>query len=226
MDGQAYLAKFIDDRLAADRAGFDLSEIRGVAIGLVAAGALGQEEMDRIIADLELRLGRLGWLTRVEAHASADGEMPLSAEARQELALTSALARRNWQEPVVDPPVLRDVIPLAGRTLNVGGATAILISLEHWSTMFVLRLAWPDLDHRLLLDRLRIEQGRWRGWDDVGTQYRRRGAAGCLTQGLSIEDLVFEPGAPDEARVLTLRVDHDSGTERLTLNLGPAPAAI
>jgi hypothetical protein len=224
MDGQAYLAKFIDDRLAADRGSVDLSEIRGVAIGLVAAGALGQEEMDRIITDLERRLERLGWLTRVEAHASADAEMPLSAEARQGLALTSALARRNWQEPVIGPPLLRDVIPLAGRTLHVGGATAILISLERWSTMFVLRLAWAGPDDRRSPDRLRTEQGRWRGWDDAGTQYRRRGGAGCLMRGLSIEDLVFEPGAPGEARSLTLRVDHDSGTERLTLDLGPAPA--
>jgi hypothetical protein len=238
MNGRAYLTKFINDRLAASRGqpeegrrlSFDLSEIRGVAIGLVAAGALGQEEMERILADLELRLERLGWLIRVEAHASAedpvgvsaDNWMPLSVEARQELVLKSSRERR---EPVVDPPVLRDVIPLAGRTLTVGAVTATLISLERWSTMFILRLAYADPDHRRLLNRLHSEHERWRGWDDAGTQYRRRGGGGGLKQGLSIEDLVFEPGAPDEARSLTLCVDHDRVTERLTVTLdtGTAP---
>jgi hypothetical protein len=235
MDGRAYLAKFIDDRLAAGRGqpeegrrlSFDLSEIRGVAIGLVAAGALGQEEMERVIADLETSLERLGWLTRVEARASAedpvgvsaDSWMPLSAEARRELALKKSLERRHWQEPVIDPPVLRDVIPLAGRTLTVGAVTASLISLERWSTMFVLRLAYADPDHRRLLNRMQTGHVRWRGWDDAGTQYQRRGGSGGLKQGLSIEDLVFEPGAPDEARSLTLCVDHDSVTARLTVTL-------
>jgi hypothetical protein len=229
MDGRAYLEKFIADRLAAGRGqppegrrlSFDLPELRGVAIGLVAAGALGQEEMERIIADLEQRLEQLGWLTRREAHASADSGMPLSAEARRKLVLKSSLERPQWQEPVTDPAELRDVISLVGRVLAIGAATATLISLERWSTMIVLRLAYADPDPRRLLDRLHTPRERWRGWDDAGTQYRSHGRSGHgLPSGLSIEDLIFAPGAPDEARTMTLCVDHGGETARLTVPLG------
>lgn len=183
--------------------------------------------MERIIADLEQRLERLGWLTHRHISGSADLQMvPAPVAVRQELALKSSLERPQWQEPVMDPPELRDVMSLAGRVLTIGANTATLVSLERWSTRFVLRLAYADLDHRLLRDRLHTQRERWRGWDDAGTQYRRRGGAGSAGHGLFTEDLVFEPGAPDQARTLTLCVDHDGETERLIVGLdaGPAPA--
>lgn len=60
MDGRGYLEKLIADSLGAGKgqpafagqSGINRFEIRGVAIGLVAAGALPQEEAEQILADL------------------------------------------------------------------------------------------------------------------------------------------------------------------------------
>jgi hypothetical protein len=232
MDGRAYLEKFIADRLPAGqgqpaegrRLSLDLSEIRGVALGLVAAGALTQEEMERIVADLEQKLERLGRLTRRQAHAWPELQGPLPVAVRRDLVLKSSLERPQWQDPVMEPPTLRDVISLAGRVLTIGGATACLVCLERWSAMLVLRLAYADPGDRLLLDHFRTQRERWRGWDDAGTQYRGGSIRGSGTHGLFMEDLLFEPGTPDEARTLTLCVDSDGQTKRLTVTFGAAPA--
>jgi hypothetical protein len=61
---------------------------------------------------------------------------------------------------------------------------------------------------------------RWRGWDDAGTQYWYRTGSAERRGGLSMETVVFEPGAPDAAHTLTLAFDHDRGTERMTVALG------
>jgi hypothetical protein len=230
VDGRAYLEQLIADRLTGSRdqppghvaQGFDVSEIRGVAVGLVAARALGQEEMEHIIADLEQRLDRLGWLTRTEFRVAAEPQLvpPLSVAARQQLALNSRL---RWQEPVVDPPELEDVLSLAGRILVFSDAIAILLSLERWSTMFVLRLAYADPDRRLLRESMYASRARWHGWDDAGTLYRGRGVGACPGQGLYSERLVFEPGALPGARTLTLSVDRQGETQRLTVSLSAGP---
>jgi hypothetical protein len=244
VEGRAYLEKYIADRLAAGqgqppegrRLSLDLSEIRGVAIGLVAAGALAQEEMERILADVEQELERLGRLTRIEARMAAEGRgspahwAPVSVEARQQLVLQHSLERAQRPEPVVTAAQLREVISLAGRTLTLGAATGTLISLERWSTMFVLRLAHadPHADDLRSLDRMQARQKRWRGWDDAGTQYRYRGGSGSLARRgrLSMENVVLEPGAPDEARTLTLAFDHETETERLTVALGTGTTTV
>jgi hypothetical protein len=52
----------------------NLADIRGVAVGLVAAGVLGQPAMQRILADLERTLESMGWLTVVrQSMTGADG---------------------------------------------------------------------------------------------------------------------------------------------------------
>lgn len=238
MEGRAFLNKYIADRLAAARGrpaaigglSVDRSEIRGAAIGLVAAGALAQEQMDRILVDLDQELERLGLLTRIEGRMSGDGHvspapwMPLSVEARQQLVLQHGRDRVRWPEATVDTAQLREVISLAGRSLILDAMTAMLISLERWSTMFVLRLARPDADADDLrsLDRTQTRLTRWRGWDDAGTQYHCRTGSTERRGGLSMETLVLFPGAPDQAHTLTLAFDHGHGTEQLTVAIAAA----
>ncbi|MBM7494371.1 hypothetical protein JOD64_005593 [Micromonospora luteifusca] len=240
MEGRAYLEKYVADRLAAGqgqppegrRLTLDRSEVRGVAIGLVAAGALAQEEMERILADLDQELERRGWSTRVETRVetrvSAEAGLspvqgaPLSVEARQQLVLRHARERTQWQEPVGGPAQLREVISLAGRTPMLEAVPATLVSLERWSTMVVVRLAYAGTGTRDpgSLDSIQVRMKRWRGWDDAGTQYRYRSGSVERRGGLFMETVVFEPGAPDEARTLTLAFDHDGGPERFTVALG------
>ncbi|MFG1866875.1 hypothetical protein [Micromonospora arborensis] len=236
MEGRAYLEKYVADRLAAvhgqppegRRLTLDRSEIRGVAIGLVAAGALPQEEMERILAGLDLELERRGRLTRVETRMSTEGRvspahwMPLPVEARQQLVLQHGRDHTQWRKSIADAVQLREVISLAGRTAILDAVPATLISLERWSTMIVVRLAYAGADarHPGSPDGMQVRLERRRGWDDVGTQYRSRSGSVERRGGLFTETVVFEPGAPDEARTLTLAFNPDSGSERLTVALG------
>jgi len=225
MDGRAYLEKLIADRLGAGRgkpalgrrSSFDLAWVRGVAVGLVAAGALGQDEMERIIADLVKTLVDTGWLTVLRGSASAAGSGPVITP--ETMAPTGA-ARPEWREAIVDPPppVLRGVVSLAGRRLTVAGKPASLISLEVWSTGLTLRLAHSDADVRTLMRRLG-DRDRWSGWDDQGTQFRGAGGAGGGSHALFVEEVSFEPGPAGRARTLTLRVDHEGRSQRLTIAL-------
>jgi hypothetical protein len=209
MDGREYLENLIAASLGAGkgqpalgrRSSLNLLEIRGVAIGLVAAGALPQEEADQILADLEATLLRSGWLVRKEVSAEAHGEA---------VAARSGSERPEWRQAIEDPPapVLRQVVPLVGRTLAVGELTANLVSLELWSTLLVLNLAYIDVASLPL--RERFGPGvRWYGWDDVGTQYRGGGGGGGGSHTLFVERRTFEPGPPEQARVLTLVVESD-----------------
>jgi hypothetical protein len=141
-----------------------------VAIGLVAAGALSQEEAEQILADLDATLQRYGWLKVVRQEMSASGGA---------VAKRVGTERPEWRQAVEDPPspVLRQVVPLVGRTLTVGEVTASLASLEVWSTFAALILAHVDVAPSR--QRERFGPGvRWRGWDDAGTQYRGGGGAG------------------------------------------------
>ncbi|RSD13272.1 hypothetical protein [Amycolatopsis eburnea] len=148
-------------------------EIRGVAIGLVAAGALRQAEAEQILADLDETLRRSGRLTvvRQEASATSSGEV---------------VAKR------------------AG--------------IEAWSTFLVLNLAHVGIDARRM--RERFGPGvRWRGWDDAGTQYRGGSGGGSGSHALFAERRTFEPGPPEQARLLTLAVDHPGGQITLSIPL-------
>ncbi len=221
MDGRSYLEKLISDGLGAGRgqpesgrhAGFDRQLIRGVAIGLVAAGALAQEEADRILADFDETLKRSGRLKVVHAEASATtGFAPVARRVGTE--------RPEWREAIEAPPtpVLRHVVSLAGRTLDVGEVTADLVSLEVWSTFVVLTFSHEYADPGRLRDRFRPDI-RWRGWDDTGTQYRARGGGGTGSNGLLVNRRTFEPGPPAEARVLTLAVESPGGQATIPITL-------
>jgi hypothetical protein len=207
MDGRAYLEKFIADRLRQDRV--DRSEIRGVAIGLVAAGALPQQELEQVLADLDETL------QIVRRHGSASIEIGPMAVARR-----VGVERPEWRQAIEDPPtpVLRDVVPLVDRTVVVGDVTADLISLEVWSTFVGLNLAIIGLEPHQMRHRFG-PYVRWRGWDDVGTQYQGTGGGASGLQGLFVARYVLTPGPPQEARALTIVIEHPGGQSEFSVPL-------
>lgn len=223
MDGRGYLEKLISDGLGRGRgqppagrlSGFDRREIRGVAIGLVAAGALSQEEADRILADLDVTMQQSGLLKVVHAEGSAStGFAPVVARA-------VGTERPEWRQAIEEPPtpVLRQVVSLAGRTLEVGELTADLVSLEIWSTFVVLTMAHTDVDPRRMREHWALRT-HWRGWDDAGTQYRGGGGGGSGSHGLLVERRTFEPGPPAEVRLLTLAAEFPGGRATVVIPLG------
>jgi hypothetical protein len=230
MDARAYLEKLVVDRLGAGkgqpaqgrRGSFSWLEIRGVAVGLVAAGVLEQQEAERILADLEATLQRAGWIRVVPHEVSTSGGVSVSARA-------VGAVRPEWSRAIEDPPtpVLRSVVPLAGRVITVGGVTTNLISLELWSTLIVLRLAYVgEVDVRRFRERVGSNVG-WRAWDDVGTQYAGGGGGASGSHGRVFEEKTFQPGPPAEARVLTLLIEdgHDRLTVPIQLPVGASTAS-
>jgi hypothetical protein len=210
VDGRGYLEKLIADSLGAGRGqpalgrqgSFNQFEIRGVAIGLVAAGALAQEEAEQILADLDVTLRRSGWLKVVRIEASATAGF-------RAVAKPVGTVRPEWRQAIEAPPapVLRRVVPLVGRTLEIGEETANLISLEVWSTLVLLNLAYVDAPPRRRFN----PDVRWHGWDDGGTQYRGGAGGGSGLHALFIERRVFEPGPAEGARVFTLVIESPGG---------------
>jgi hypothetical protein len=81
MDGKAYLEQVIAERLAHRRA--NLTEIRGIAQGLVAAGVLSQEDSARLLAALRDKLVELGLVLTKQASASASVSFPASFWAKR-----------------------------------------------------------------------------------------------------------------------------------------------
>jgi hypothetical protein len=235
MDGRGYLEKLISDQLGAGRGqpphgrqlSFDRREIRGVAIGLVAAGTLAQEDADRILADLDETLQRTGWLKVVHVERSASaGFAPVAKPMAEPVSKQVGAERPEWRQAIENPPapVLRHVVSLAGRTLEAGELTADLVSLEVWSTIVVLNLAHGnfahgDFDPRRLRERFGADI-RWRGWDDAGTQYRGGRAGGSGSHGMFLERHIFQPGPPAEARVLTVAVETPGGRATVGIPLG------
>ncbi|HEV8558195.1 MAG TPA: hypothetical protein VGR06_17620 [Actinophytocola sp.] len=215
MDGRGYLEKLIADRLGAGRGqpspsrqnSFNLFEIRGVAIGLVAAEALRQEDAEQILADMEATLRDASWPQLVRHQMSASTTSRTGAVASR-----AGNVRPGWRQTIENPPTpaLHDVIPLVGRIITIGEMTADLVSLELWSTFLAVNLAHVDVDSR----RRREHFGssvRWHGWDDVGTRYRGGPAGGSGSHAVFFEKRVFEPGPPADARILTLIIEHPGG---------------
>jgi hypothetical protein len=215
MDGLAYLENLIADRLAAVRrlpeevrgAAVNLQQIEGVALGLGAAGALRQEDSDRTLSDLRKTMERAGWLKKATRHSYRSASFGAGAFARQ------GAGRPEWRQEIDDPaePELLRVVSLAGRTFDTGDMTTKLVSLEVWTTMLVVRSVFPSGHDVPPEGRLKFWdlRWRWRGWDDVGTQYRTNsGGGGAAPNDLIFDSRTFEPGPPDEARTFTLLVEH------------------
>jgi len=72
--------------------------------------------------------------------------------------------------------------------------------------MLVVRTARPhdeDDQPKYLDARL-----RWRGWDDVGTNTAATAAPGSLWPRLIVDNRMYEPGPPDDARTFTVVAEH------------------
>jgi hypothetical protein len=212
VDARAFLEKRIADGLGpSPRIHLDRSEIRGMATGLVAAGALRPEEAEQLLLDLDETLKAAGLLKVMQAKLPSGGG---GGGARK------GLERPEWRQAIDDPPlpVLRHVVSLAGRTVTVGETTSDLVSLEVWSTFLTLHTAQVGGDRQWLRHGFGPDV-RWHGWDDEGTKYVGAGGVGSGLPPVQFKTYRFEPGPPTRSTVFTLVVDHPGGrvTTRIPL---------
>ena len=174
MDGRAYLEKLIADDIGTlGRITLDRSEVRGVARGLLAAGAIERSDMEQILAHLDETLKQAGLLRIMRGEALLGG------------GAGAGIARPEWKQAMEAPPapVLRHVVPLVGRTFLVGELAENLVSLEVWSTFLRLNQAHVgEGSHRMT--ECFARGVKWRGWDDAGTEYRDAGGSGTVVQSL------------------------------------------
>ncbi|MFC0532141.1 hypothetical protein [Phytohabitans kaempferiae] len=224
MDGREYLTKLISDRLtmaqqrtSQQRAAIvNRSEIRGVALGLLAASALTQDDMQRILTDLDRTLQSMGIYEEIRFETSST-EHHIAPTYFAKTAEGSSTSQQPAMPDTHTVPSLIRVHPLDGATAVVYGQNATLLSADIWSTSLRIRLAFPHLGasntdiHRL--------HHRWRAWDDEGTQYRERGSESSDAQGFLTQSRVFEPAPSPSARQLTVAAPHRSGEDRFTLAL-------
>jgi hypothetical protein len=194
MNGRAFLEKVVKEQWAGGKGKVNRWELQGLARGLVAAGVLDQQDADQVMTWLRTKMTEAGMLRTVRFD-------PVPAVAPRMPAVPV-------DSPLVDTPVpeLKRVISLAGRTFTINDITTSLVSLEVWNTMLILRTARPNDREEppgLVDDRL-----RWRGWDDIGTEYRSNTATGATWNSLVVDSRMYEPGPPDEAKIFTMVVEH------------------
>jgi hypothetical protein len=212
MDGRSYLEKLISDRLELvsrnPRAPFDRSEIRGVGLGLVAASALRQEEMEEILAGLDHSLESLGRYKEVNAETGRPEAGPSAPMHRKE---HDRVADAVTTTSLASSPTLLRVLPLVGQDVELFDQPATLVSLEIWSTSVRLHVAYPSpqLSGAELLRRWRS----WHAFDNTGVQYREAGGGSSDSGGFLVETRIFEPGPADEATALTVRARNSDGRE-------------
>jgi hypothetical protein len=185
MDGRAYLEKVIGDRLGS---------VRQVPEGS-RTSTLNLPELEGIATGL----------------IAAGALKPVDAE-RILADLRKTMARTSPKPLVVGSPASRllRVVSLAGRTFTQGTVTTTLISVEVWSSMLILRSAVPSDDDWSPETMVKFwdSRSRWRAWDDAGTQYRSTGSGSTGVQDIQLESRTFYPGPPEDARLLTLIVEH------------------
>lgn len=225
MDGRRFLEDAIADKIdqATDRPaalqGVDRSEIRGIALGLVAAGVLRQADMDEVLATLDTRLADAGLLdVRRFALASPPDEA-------QRLQMVRSMARTGG--PAVEPsveigrdvesPRLVRVVPLHDRDIATSAGHIVLVSLEVWSSFMAVRIGYLD-SSASARDRMLGHQ-RWHGHDDGGTKYTESHSYLSDAYGCALETRVFTPAPSSDATVLTLWADALAGIDRLDVPL-------
>lgn len=218
MDGRAYLERLINHKLDdlrehpgnADRV---LNQVHGVADGLRAAGALSDRVAAELLHELTDSLDRDGLITMTRHEFSASTTVVTPPPAPDEDPVTDVpRLPRSAAGPI--PPSLHAVIPLAGRTVTLGGITHTLVSLELWSGGTVLRLARP------CRETVRGEFPlQWRASDDVGTRYVGCGGGASGTREWIFERKDFEPGVPPEAGEFTVEVDGLDTPVRVDISL-------
>ncbi|TCO55111.1 hypothetical protein [Actinocrispum wychmicini] len=207
MNGRAFLEKVAKEQLAGGKGMVNRWEIQGIARGLVAAGVLDQQDADQVMTWLRTKMTEAGMLKVV----TLGGQGTVSTSMPVARVPAGAVAERP---PL---PVLKRVVSLAGRSFTIADKTLHLVSLEVWSTMLVVRTArtYDEDDQPKYLDaRL-----RWRGWDDQGTEYRSNSSTGSLWPQLIVDNRMYEPGPPDDARIFTVVAEHPTAQAVVELPL-------
>lgn len=216
MDGRRFLEQVIDDRLASESTGNttlgitveNLAEIKGMALGLAAAGVLSEQEMRDVLATagIDPRRGPVA----VRTHAAP---VFRPRDARRSVVLEATKSR---VAPSPSGSLLR-VVPLTGQEIPLGDTSLILISAEVWSTMLALRLAHavgrPPGLQAMAECSIHVQ-------DSLGTLYRSCGAAASDAGGIVFQERFFHPGPPDGTVdvVLTARYRDAVATTRIELS--------
>lgn len=221
MDGQAYLERLISDQLGGGAGGradaraswMNLAELRGVAQGLVAAGALDAEVSATILADLTATLDELGWLPHVRFSTSTSTTAGLRGASRD-----------GWRDLAERPPspTLVDVQSLTGRAFTIGASEYSLIALERWTTLFRVTYSWqkepphevgepPSSAPRFL---------HWSASDDRGRTYPAQGGGSSGFAVISFGGQIFAPGLDPDAGHVTLSIRADDDAVTVPIELG------
>lgn len=219
VNAQEYLRQQVADLHASpSRFGHDLTmkraEIRGVAKGLVAAGALTQDQSTEIISDLDpTDPPRIESITRTVSRRG-DPTMRVDASAIEE---NTAETFSGTPEQSVEsrgdetPAALERVVPIGKRLPPSGAINAIAISVEVWSTCTVLHLAYMEPGYDAA-QQMR-EHSPWRGLDDNGLSYREVASYWSEATGALAETRVFTPGPTPMATTLTISASEAAGKD-------------
>jgi hypothetical protein len=202
VDGRAYLVSLIDQRLrrSGERVtnALDLAELKGVAQGLVASGALTTEAMRDLLAEkgVEPPLGAV--VLQDDVRATFTQANNSARRAAVESLAVDRLTGADTRE------FLSRVIPAVGQELDIADRKASLISLDVWSRLFVLRFAYPSSDLRFSTD---VAAAHWYAEDDRKTRFDSCGSAWDGIDGMAFHQQYFKPGIPDGVSELEFSVE-------------------
>lgn len=226
MDGRTYLENVIADRISQATAksgppqAIDRNEVRGIAMGLAAAGVLSEKDKDDLLATFDEALTDAG-LIQVRRFEMA--AVPPSRDERVQMALATSSVRRGVDSPRregdggTDTPQLLRVVPLHGRDFDTPEGRVILVSLEAWSQYVTLRIGY--LNSRVSAADRMIGHRKWHGVDDMLTKYAESHSYWSDSHGCVLETRVFTPGPRSGATTLTLHADTLKGVSSLDIPL-------
>jgi hypothetical protein len=195
VDGALHLRQFLTERrrrateeLVPALTPFDLIEARGVARGLVTAETLSQQEAETILTD-----------AANEAAAAAADSTP----------------QTHTPIPTSQPIAVKDDGPASlVRVVPLGhGRDPLVLGVDVWTTMAVLRLAYPGATNPVQI--MRNEQP-CTATDDLGNQYTEKSRTTSDAGGVLTSARILRPAPPPQARRLTVTLDSQTV---LTVNL-------
>lgn len=210
MDGNTYLEQLISEQLRLVATGesppLSMEEIRGVARGLVAAGAVTPASANAILAGFRAALDAAGMRVTQTFVGSSD-----------HLAAPTGTGTAGRQKSVtarnVSPSRPLKVTSLIGLTVAIPDLQYTLIALETWSTFFALRYAIVDSER----DRARTTA--WTTWDNRGTVHQSVGGGGHGNHGLICGEQRFEPPLAADASLLHVQIQSANSTGQIEFTL-------
>lgn len=176
-----------------------VAELRGIAEGLVALGALTDEVVAAALVDFHAAV-------RASSSASADAALSIAAPVQEHVDRPGverhAGPRRLGPHPVA-------VIALIPHTFELAGVQYFGTSIEVWSEFFVVRLGATSVPP----DEFGLGGVEITIFDNVGTRYvpGSRGSSGGAH--VTLIDCLFSPAPPAAASSLTLLVRHPRSME-------------